>query len=66
MKYRKTYHNEEFVFAQLDEVNAGYPAYVKLIEIRMKRLLKIADLNPSLSQKKEASHKFSELMRNLL
>lgn len=49
MKYRKTYHNEGFVFAQLDEVNAGYPAYVKLIEIRMKRLLKIADLNPSLT-----------------
>ncbi|MCY7858691.1 site-specific integrase [Bacillus sonorensis] len=110
MKYRKTYHNEGFVFAQLDEVNAGYPAYVKLIEIRMKRLLKIADLNPSLTphslrhthtsllaeagvsleqimdrlghtdddttkniylhitkpKKKEASHKFSELMRSLL
>ncbi|TWL86754.1 site-specific integrase [Bacillus licheniformis] len=110
MKYRKTYHNEGFVFAQLDEVNAGYPAYVKLIEIRMKRLLKIANLNPSLTphslrhthtsllaeagvsleqimdrlghtdddttkniylhitkpKKKEASHKFSELMRSLL
>ncbi|MEC3608807.1 site-specific integrase [Bacillus glycinifermentans] len=110
MKYRKTYHNEGFVFAQLDEVNAGYPAYVKLIEIRMKRLLKIADLNPSLTphslrhthtsllaeagvsleqimdrlghtdddttkniylhitkpKKKEASHKFSELMRSFL
>ncbi|TWL93698.1 Transposase from transposon Tn916 [Bacillus licheniformis] len=110
MKYRKTYHNEGFVFAQLDEVNAGFPAYVKLIEIRMKRLLKIADLNPSLTphslrhthtsllaeagvsleqimdrlghtdddttkniylhitkpKKKEASHKFSELMRSLL
>lgn len=110
MKHRKTYHNEGFVFAQLDEVNAGYPAYVKLIEIRMKRLLKIANLNPSLTphslrhthtsllaeagvsleqimdrlghtdddttkniylhitkpKKKEASHKFSELMRSLL
>lgn len=110
MKYRKTYHNEGFVFAQLDEVNAGFPAYVKLIEIRMKRLLKIANLNPSLTphslrhthtsllaeagvsleqimdrlghtdddttkniylhitkpKKKEASHKFSELMRSLL
>ncbi|TWK34814.1 site-specific integrase [Bacillus licheniformis] len=110
MKYRKTYHNEGFVFAQLDEVNAGYPAYVKLIEIRMKRLLKISNLNPSLTphslrhthtsllaeagvsleqimdrlghtdddttkniylhitkpKKKEASHKFSELMRSLL
>ncbi|KAA6447554.1 site-specific integrase [Bacillus swezeyi] len=110
MKYRKTYHDKGFVFAQLDEVNAGYPPYVKLIEIRMKRLLKIAGLNPALTphslrhthtsllaeagvsleqimdrlghsdddttkniylhitkpKKKEASHKFSELMRSLL
>lgn len=49
MRYRKTYYNKDFVFAQIDEENAGYPAYTKLIGTRMKRLLKIAKLNTELT-----------------
>jgi integrase len=49
MKYRDSYHDKNFVFAQMDEKCAGYPAYVKLIENRMKRLLKIATLNTNLT-----------------
>lgn len=49
MRYRDTYHDKDFVFAQMDEEYAGYPIYAKLIGIRMKRLLKIADLNPNLT-----------------
>lgn len=109
MRYRKTYHNKGFVFAQQSEKYAGYPIYIKLIENRMNRLLKLTDLNTSLTphslrhthtsllaeagvsleqimarlghsddettkniylhvtkpRKKEASHKFAELMRSI-
>jgi len=49
MRYRNTYHDKGFVFAQQDEENAGYPTYVKLILIRMARLLKLAGLNTNLT-----------------
>lgn len=45
MKYRDIYHNEGFVFANTDEETPGYPFYIKKIENRMRRLLKIAELN---------------------
>lgn len=44
-----TYHDMDFVFAQLDFKNPGYPVYLKLIGIRMKRLLKLAGLNSELT-----------------
>ncbi|PGV47024.1 tyrosine-type recombinase/integrase [Bacillus sp. AFS037270] len=46
MKYRDIYHSEDFVFASIDEDLPGYPLYIKKIENRMRRLLKIAELNP--------------------
>lgn len=49
MKYRDTYHDKDFVFAQMDEEYAGYPVYIKLVENRMHRLLKIAGLNANLT-----------------
>jgi integrase len=108
MKHRDTYHNKDFIFAITDN-NYGYPIYVKKIENRMARLLKLAELNQELTphslrhthtsllaeakvgleeimerlghaddeitrrvylhvtktMKKEASHKFSELMKSL-
>ncbi|MCW2277773.1 tyrosine-type recombinase/integrase [Heliophilum fasciatum] len=109
MKYRDTYYDKNFVFAKSGDNHRGYPELVKTIEIRMKRLLKLAGLNEKLtphslrhthtsllaeagvglveimdrlghaddqttkniylhvtkSMKKEASQKFSELMRSL-
>jgi integrase len=108
MRYRTTYHDKAFVFVDLIK-NLGYPIYIKKVENRMARLLKLAGLNPTLTphslrhthvsllteagvpledimdrmghkdddttknvylhitkaKKKEASHKFSELMKNL-
>lgn len=49
MKYRDIYHNEDFVFASIDEELPSYPIYIKKIENRMRRLLKIAELNPKLT-----------------
>lgn len=107
MRHRKTYHEKDFVFAKMDK-NHGYPEYIKKVETRMKRLLRLAGLNEVLTphslrhthtsllaevgvelheimdrlghkddettknvylhvtktKKKEASHKFAELMRN--
>lgn len=48
MKNRKTYHDQDFVFAQLKN-KPGYPIYLKLIEIRIQRLLKLAGLNEKLT-----------------
>lgn len=48
MKYRNTYHDKEFVFANTDKF-PGYPYLIKTIENRMKRLLKIAELNEELT-----------------
>ncbi|MDR7239647.1 integrase [Neobacillus drentensis] len=49
MKYRDIYHNEDYVFASIDEELPGYPLYIKKIENRMRRLLKIAKLNLELT-----------------
>lgn len=49
MKYRDTYHDRSFVFASIEEALPGHPLYVKKIENRMRRLLKIAKLNPELT-----------------
>lgn len=48
MRHRNIYHDHDFVFAKLDK-HYGYPIYIKLIEIRMRRLLKIAKLNEGLT-----------------
>lgn len=108
MKYRKTYHDKGFVFANAEEY-PGFPIYIKFIESRMRSLLKTSGLNEQLtphslrhthtsllaeagvglqeimerlghkddettksvylhvtkSMKKEASHKFDQLMKNL-
>lgn len=48
MKHRKTYYDKDFVFAKMD-INLGYPLYIKAIENRMRRLLKLAGLNKSLT-----------------
>jgi integrase len=45
MRLRKQYHDEDFVFAKMDETNPGYPELIKTIENRMRRLLKLAGLN---------------------
>ncbi|OPG94127.1 site-specific integrase [Chryseobacterium mucoviscidosis] len=42
------YHDEGFVFARTGEY-AGYPLVIKIVNNRMKRLLKLAKLNPDLS-----------------
>ena len=49
MKYRDIYHNEDFIFTSIDEVLPGYPLYIKKVENRMRRLLKIAELNSNLT-----------------
>ena len=108
MKFRKTYYDKDFIFAMTGE-NCGYPIYVKKIENRMARMLKLSGLNEELTphslrhthtsllaeakvgleeimerlghaddeitrkvylhvtktMKKEASQKFSELMKSL-
>lgn len=48
-KENKPYHDKGFVFAQMDDKNAGYPLYLKLIGIRMARLLKLAKLSTNLT-----------------
>lgn len=45
---RSKYHDEGFVFARVGEY-AGYPMVLKIINNRMKRLLKLAGLNQELS-----------------
>lgn len=108
MKYRTTYHDKGFIFAYSEKL-PGYPYYIKRVENRMARLLKLSGLNQDLTphslrhthvsllaeagvslpdimdrlghgddnitrniylhvtktKKKEASQKFSELMRSL-
>lgn len=49
MKYRSTYHDKGFVIAKTDALNAGYPEFIKTIENRMRRLLKLAGLNEKLT-----------------
>ncbi|WP_411256736.1 tyrosine-type recombinase/integrase [Bacillus safensis] len=49
MKHRYIYHDEDFVFACIDDELPGHPLYIKKVENRMRRLLKIAELNPELT-----------------
>lgn len=49
MEYRTTYHDGDFVIAKTDALNAGYPEFIKTIENRMRRLLKLAGLNEKLT-----------------
>jgi integrase len=49
MKYRKTYHDKGFIFAYSKENAAGYPFYIKFVENRMTRLLKLAGLPQELT-----------------
>lgn len=48
MRYRNTYHDEDFVFAKMDGNYPGYPELIKTIENRMRRSLKIAGLSKEL------------------
>lgn len=49
MEFRNTYHDGDFVIAKTDPLNAGYPEFIKTIENRMRRLLKLAGLNEKLT-----------------
>ncbi len=49
MLYRQTFHDKGFLFIFRDEEYAGYPLYPKLIDYRMKRILKLAGLDAKLS-----------------
>lgn len=50
MKYRRTYHDEDFVFAKIDNKELlGYPECPKKIRRRFKRILKLSNLDSSLS-----------------
>ncbi|GGE36005.1 hypothetical protein GCM10011391_13510 [Pullulanibacillus camelliae] len=104
--WHSLYYNQGFIFAKTER-HYGYPIVIKMVQLRMARLLSIADLNPDLTphslrhtsllakvgvsleqimdrlghtddqitknvylhvtqdMKKEASHKFSQLMRSL-
>jgi len=48
MRHRDVYHDENFVFPKMREFY-GYPEKPKVIENRMKRILKIAKLNTNLT-----------------
>ncbi|MEW4286699.1 site-specific integrase [Priestia koreensis] len=48
MMYRDTYYDKDFVFAKTTN-DIGYPEFIKTIQNRMKRLLKLASLNESLT-----------------
>lgn len=49
MKHRNIYHEHDLIFAHIDDETPGYPLYIKKTENRMKRLLKLADLNTKLT-----------------
>ncbi|NEU29182.1 site-specific integrase [bacterium LRH843] len=49
MKYRDIYHDEDFIFASIDDELPGYPLYIKKIGNRMRRLLKIGEFNLELT-----------------
>lgn len=51
MKYRNMYHDGDFIFAKINNHSKlyGYPFMQKDIGVRMRRLLKIIGLNPSLT-----------------
>lgn len=45
MEHRKRFHDENFVFPNVGKLYPGYPMVQKTVEGRMKRLLKLADMN---------------------
>ncbi|MGX4583332.1 tyrosine-type recombinase/integrase [Paenibacillus chitinolyticus] len=47
-KRPQSYHDEGFIFARTGRY-AGYPQVIKMVELRMKRLLKLAGLNSELT-----------------
>ncbi len=47
MRLRDTWHDKNFIFTC--EKYPGYPIYIKLVESRMERLLKLAGLNENLT-----------------
>lgn len=49
MMHRDIYHDQGFVFASVDDKLPGYPLYIKKVENRMTRLLKLAELNTDLT-----------------
>ncbi|MCP3742485.1 tyrosine-type recombinase/integrase [Rossellomorea sp. BNER] len=49
MRHRDIYHNNDFIFTHMDDETPGYPLYIKKIENRMNRLLKVAGLNINLT-----------------
>jgi integrase len=49
MEHRDIYHDEGFIFTSMDDKQPGYPYYIKKVENRMKRLLKLAGLNSELT-----------------
>ncbi len=49
MQHRNNYYNEDFIFAHLDNENPEYPLNIKKVENRMKRILKIVNLNDKLT-----------------
>jgi integrase len=48
MRLRDLYHDGDFIFAKMAK-NPGYPELIKVVEIRMKRLLKLCGLNTDLT-----------------
>lgn len=48
MKLRKVYYDKDFVFTKFDK-HPGYPELIKIVENRMARLLKLAELNTDLT-----------------
>lgn len=50
MRHRDIYHDENFVFAKLNNYDLlGYPENLKMIRLRMRRLLRLAGLDQTLS-----------------
>lgn len=48
MLHRDVYYDEDFVFAKTEK-DMGYPEFIKTIQNRMRRLLRLAGLNESLT-----------------
>lgn len=49
MAVRNRYYDKDYIFASRNENHPGYPIFIKTVENRMARLLKLADLNQSLT-----------------
>jgi integrase len=47
-RFSDTYHDEDFIFAKTERY-PGYPIFIKTIQNRMKRILKLAGLNEELT-----------------